>query len=418
MYPSTSSNTIGNYSTYVGQLTDDTLIKDFKRSSIFILDTNQYYQMYQMYQYLDTINIEEDMDQFAIQKFDIEDNINLLNALNALKILIRQSTYHSLVANLIENYGPLVNIGNNLKLIIIDGINNSICSITKISYIDIDIDGEGDNNYTIGYAKLSIPIDNSDIVINTTIDLFYQPNNSQQIEYLKYNNISCFSKYILLPYLEGKYHPIDDITVSININNFWDNIERISIPNSFSNFIIFIDSISIIYPILEPIGIINIPQLSNYDLLLLQYNNQLQLFDIFHYLYTTNYQEKTLIGRLSCPMEKLYQHNYLFIIHLFQQLPITTLPDESDNIILSSIKTILHYNDNDQLINNSIICGNNNNFSNYMNIIKQEDFEFVDNIPVNKTKINKNKNRKTRKLGFFGRGKTKRKNIYYKKKKL
>ena len=109
---------------------------------------------------------------------------------------------------------------------------------------------------------------------------------------------------------------------------------------------------------------------------------------------------------------------------MFQQLPITTLPNESDNIILSSIKTILHYNDNDQLMNNSIICGNNNNFSNYMNIIKQEDFEFVDDIPLNQTKINKNRNRNrnrntnTRKLGFFGRGKTKRKSIYYKKNKL
>ena len=106
----------------------------------------------------------------------------------------------------------------------------------------------------------------------------------------------------------------------------------------------------------------------------------------------------------------------MFIIHLFQQLPITTLPNESDNIILSSMKSILDYNDNDQLMNNSIICGNNNNFSNYMNIIKQEDFEFVGDIPLNQTKINKN--RKTRKIGFFGRGKTKRKRIYYKKKKL
>ena len=404
MEQSTSSNTIGNYSSYLDQLTDDTLMKDFKRSSIFILDKNRYYQMYQ---YLETID-NEDMDLFAIPHFDIGDNINLLNA---LKVLIRQSTYQLLVRDLIENYGHLVNIGNNLKMIIIDAINNSICSITKISYIDID----GGNNYTIGYAKLSIPIDTSDIVINTTIDLFYQPNNSQQIEYLKYNN-SCFSKYMLLPYLEGKYQSIDDIRVSINTNNFWDDIERISIPNSFSNYIIFIDSISYIYPIIEPIGIINIPELSNYDLLLLQYNYQLQLFDIFHYLYRTNYQEKSLIGRLSCPIEKLYQHNYLFIIHLFQQLPITTLPNESDNIILSSMKSILDYNDNDQLMNNSIICGNNNNFSNYMNIIKQEDFEFVGDIPLNQTKINKN--RKTRKIGFFGRGKTKRKRIYYKKKKL
>ena len=218
------------------------------------------------------------------------------------------------------------------------------------------------------------------MTISSTFDCVVPSSGNK---YLKYNNISCFTKYILLPYLEGKYHPIDNLKVSINTNNFWNNIERISIPNSFSNFIIFIDSISIIYSILEPIGIINIPQLSNYDLLLLQYNYQLQLFDIFHYLYNTNYQETTLIGRLSCPIEKLYQHNFVFIIHLFQQLPITTLPDESDNIILSSINKILHYNDNDQLINNSVICGNNNNFSNYMNIIKQEDFEFVDDISVN-----------------------------------
>lgn len=391
---------------YQSQESSDSLMVDFIRGSIFILDRDQYYQISQdketienEIQHLTKTEHEDYINNYCIKHFGLPEDLRLLNA---LKVLLRQGYYADINMLLVTKYGPLVNISGGLNPIMIDIQKKYMCSINKIFYIDT---GKG-KNYTIGYTKTSIEFDIDDIddiVINTTIDLLYNPANIQHIEYLSYQN-KLFSKYILIPYLEGQYNDISDLQLSINTNNFWDNMDKISIANYFTNFIVFIDAISYIYHILEPIGMINIPQLDNYDIILLQYNHQQQLFNINHYSYQDNYQMETSLGMLPCPIEKLYQHNYLFIIHLHKQLPITQIESRDENIILWFIKKLLHYRDNDQLHQESIICGNNNNLSNYMNIIRQEDFEFIEVMSTNQT------SKKTKSRGWFGKG-NKRKTI-------
>lgn len=386
---------------YQPQETSDSLMVDFIRSSIFILDSDFYYQIYQdkdtienEIQHLTKGQHEDYINQYCVEHLDLPDDIRLLNA---LKVLLRQGYYADINMRLVTEYGPLVNISGGLNPIMIDIQKKYMCSINKIFYIATD---KG-KNYTIGYTKTSIEYDTDDIVINTTIDLLYNPANIQHIEYVTYQN-KLFGKYMLIPYLEGKYNEISDLQLSINTNNFWDNMEKISISNYFTNFIVFIDAISYIYHILEPIGMFNIPQLDNYDIILLQYKHQQQLFNINHYSYQSNYQMETSLGMLPCPIEKLYQHNYLFIIHLNQQLPITQIESGDENIILWSIKKLLHYRDNDQLHQESIICGNNNNFPDYMNIIHQEDYQFIELMSTKQT------SKKTKSWGWFGKGKRKK----------
>ena len=396
--PPILTDTIGIYKDYSESIKGDSLIVDFTRQSYIILENKDYHQIYKIKDDIDrdlqdsnNSQLELYINQFLSRQHSIE-NINLINA---FKILVRQSNYFSLTSYLLNLYHDgLVGLGNNPKIIIIDNSIDYLASIIKISYTDIELN----KNYMVGYGILYIPITPEQIVIHTKIELFYNPKNKQHLEYLRHKN-SLYSKYIRLSCLEPEYTSIDTLQILINSQNFWDNMKIISIPNYIINFIIFIDSIIYIYNLLESIELNNLPEFNNYDIIVLEYNYESKLFDIFHYIYPENYQTKYHLGELSSSITELYQHNYVFICHLSTEV---VKVFDNENIISIFIKQILHYDTSNELINNSIICGNNATFSSYMNIIHEEDYEFIE--PTNKTA-------KKTKHSWFGRNKNKKR--YY-----